>query len=204
MNSAVMKCLCLVIVCAASASDMPAQVTSPNRQYEFAMKNRADGTAGYVLSSEGKQIWEKAGSARDIVVAAWSPDSKQLLFVEEDRLSLRLVTVTGGRVSSFPVDVKPLIRAGEGLLPYDWRAKGQGSIPHDLIVEIVPLEETTFGGVYLRAKFPEQVAMVFKVVLPKVGDRSARAAFVIGRFVRLRDWSAPIPSYDALSNAASE
>jgi hypothetical protein len=80
MPSDCLRCQCVGYACSGDVFQPAVRI-----RYEESRRRIHD----VRIEVRGKADLGKAGSARDILVAAWSPDSKRLLFVEEDGLAIQ-------------------------------------------------------------------------------------------------------------------
>ncbi|HEX4086681.1 MAG TPA: hypothetical protein VHY22_17345 [Chthoniobacteraceae bacterium] len=188
----------ILMICNATFAS-PLLLKSPDGNYEFSLQHCDDGTGKHCLVRKGELIWSEAGGNQAGLVAGWSAGSDLLIFVEQDRMSLKLLSIKGENVTATKLDVQPLCKVGAAEVPYDWNAVGQGSIPHDLVKELKPLGKNTFGGVYLRAHYGIRVAVPFKLKIAVTSIGSVEAKYLIGKPRRLKKWSDEVPAYSELA-----
>jgi hypothetical protein len=128
----------------------------------------------YVLRCKDKIIWrESITSSVDHLVAAWSSDSKRIVFVSgSDRFTFGCVDVSKSSPRYFSINQEAITRLGEKLVPYSWNLPGQGNFPHDNIFELHARQTpSTFAGVYNRAASQRRCSLNFVMTLQETNGK---------------------------------
>jgi hypothetical protein len=130
-----------------------AALDSPDHRLRLELHQEAHDHTLY-LYRHGQLIWHWPAGVWDRLVAAWSSDSSELLFVSaEDRFTLNYLPMK--TLFCSPIDETPLLKWGEKVVPYNWNATGQGSIPHDNIFNLDPgAQPRSFRLIYYRSGAP--------------------------------------------------
>jgi hypothetical protein len=170
-SCALMLFLCVLLTGASSFAGNTLTCTSPDREYVLELQN-AGAKSRLLLLKEGHVLWRQPSGDFDQLSAAWAPDSREVLFVGNDRFSLNYLQIKRDAIRSASIDEKAFEKEGEDLIPYNWNAPNQGSIPHDLIMNIRALKEKgQFSGVLVRAKWPHKYEVKFIMTIFDKGGR---------------------------------
>lgn len=180
-------------ICTSPANERLITQESPNKEFVFGLTNKST-KSEFFLSFKNNWIWSDSGELLEKLIAAWSEDSSYVLFVGEDRMSLKELYINGyTSATCVSINESNLLDYGASLIKYNSSIPNQGSIPHDLIVYIKRIKKNEYLGLYKRAKYPDVAIVKFKLyVEPDKDTSSSRYRFDIQGHL-FQKWGEALP-----------
>lgn len=176
-------------------------IESPNKKYTFILesgnkenRSTADNSGNtFILTDTTKIIWQSQAGTIDSLVASWSPNSDYILYVDENRVSIKFISNIDSKITVHKIDITSLLQKGKAVIDYNWNIPNQGSIPHDLITDIKNVDSNNFYGIYVRAKFPKRVVILFKLKLFFDENKFIKSKIIIKKSL-IHKWNEDIPN----------